>query len=54
VGGIVVDAFNIGAALLLGGGLALASALLMGVAGGPGTEPVTVPASGAAGVSARS
>jgi predicted MFS family arabinose efflux permease len=39
VGGIVVDAFNISGALLLGGALSLLSALLMGVAGGPRAAP---------------
>ncbi|MET0281403.1 MAG: MFS transporter [Steroidobacteraceae bacterium] len=41
VGGIVVDASSISGALLLGGGLALLSALLMGIAGGPRAAPPT-------------
>lgn len=35
VGGLVVDAFTVSGALLLGGSLAVISALVMGVAGGP-------------------
>jgi predicted MFS family arabinose efflux permease len=35
VGGLVVDAFSVSGALLLGGSLAVIAALVMGIAGGP-------------------